>query len=55
MQNRSAGKTVKRRGIRSLSDPKVVPYVFVAPFIVFFLFCLYVPADHDGDHELSAD
>ncbi|MBQ1861272.1 MAG: sugar ABC transporter permease [Clostridia bacterium] len=43
MQNRSAGKTVKRRGIRSLSDPKVVPYVFVAPFIVFFLFVYMYP------------
>lgn len=43
MQNRSAGKTVKRRGIRSLSDPKVVPYVFVAPFLVFFLFVYMYP------------
>ena len=43
MQNRSSGKTVKRRGIRSLSDPKVVPYVFVAPFIVFFLFVYMYP------------
>ena len=43
MQNRSAGKTVKRRGIWSLSDPKVVPYVFVAPFIVFFLFVYMYP------------
>lgn len=43
MQNRSAGKTVKRRGIRFLSDPKVVPYVFVAPFIVFFLFVYMYP------------
>ena len=43
MQNRSAGKTVKRRGIRSLSDPKVVPYVFVAPFIVSFLFVYMYP------------
>ena len=43
MQHTSAsGRTAQHRR-RTLTDPKVVPYVFVTPFILFFLFVYLYP------------
>ncbi len=43
MQNTSAKRPSLRQGGGFLSSPKVVPYVFVAPFILFFLFVYLYP------------
>ncbi len=43
MQNTSAKKPLPRQRGSFLTDPKVVPYVFVAPFIIFFLLVYFYP------------
>ena len=43
MQNTSAKRPSLRQGGGFLHNPKVVPYVFVAPFVVFFLFVYLYP------------
>ncbi len=43
MQNTSAKRPSLRQGGSFLNNPKVVPYVFVAPFVVFFLFVYLYP------------
>ena len=40
-QTSASGRDIRHR--RTLTDPKVVPYVFVAPFILFFLFVYLYP------------
>ena len=43
MQNTTPKQALPRQRRNILTDPKVVPYVFVAPFVIFFLFVYLYP------------